>query len=743
MIKYLLNIYHPTRFLEQHHTPMPVPLTKSEYWYLTSVEGLDTTFRTMDAVETTDYASQLEMQQGAELREMAFTLTLDSQHIDDALTFAGRYFTPGVNAVLVDCSTGAFMPCVIKNYEFNRYSKSTEITLNLQPTDRYWHVGARQTITYGTANYNNGDVTVPVKVVDYKTYRATWATAAPTQAYVTYTHDDTVIDPYTGDTETATTSKYILFDVSAANISAPRVDGFDRYVELRLTLDFAKGQALFAWRSNGADRWSEIDITGAIKTQYTNWFLTTPPSNNDKITVQYDRINPTIDTGIEITTYPLFETQPVDGTPATITDYAPSVIPGNIRKGVVVDGIEGSYDGESPETYDGPYTVYGGVDEQTLETAGKVATDNIVISAVTTSTSDDLVVDWDYRSVGDITREPLTDVNKYKHVRGMLKRGGYMPAQTECEEAYRFYIPDSEAAKIIPSNIRKGVNILEVTGDIQSIDTITYPTGALYPLHQIITYLDASQLDISSLTTLYGLFRSSRGGHQMSALQKLVLPAIGTNITSLESAFGEVGQQSGSASDKNYPLDALKEIIITQEFNLANVTSMQYMCQGCAALEKFDFPDGCDVAKVTSLRQMFMYCTSLKSVSMRNLNFASLAGNYGYEGGYNIFTGCTALTTIDMSGTTMPAITGLKRAFKQCYALTTVTWPDNFCAGFTSGAQLVLSDCPLSAASLTDLVNKLASHTYNCTLALSATCQALLTDAQKATLTAKKWTLST
>lgn len=742
MIKYLLNIYHPTRFLEQHHTPMPVPLTKSQYWQLTSVEGLDTTFKTMDAVETTDYASQLEMQQGTELRELAFTLTLDSQHIDDALTFAGRYFTPGVNAVLVDCGTGAFMPCIIKNYEFDRYSKSTEITLNLQPTDRYWHVGARQTITYGTANYNNGDTTVPVKVVDYKTYRATWETAAPTKAYVIYAHNDTVIDPYTGDTETVTTSKYLLFDISDVDIRAYRVDGFDRYVELRLTLDFAKGQALFAWRSNGEDTWSETDITDAIQTPYTNWFLTCPPSNNDEIIVQYDRV-PTIDASVEITTYPLFETQPVDGTPVTITDYAPAVIPGNIRKGVVVDGIEGTYDGESPETYEGPYAVYGRTYEQTLETAGKVATDNIIISSVTTGTSDDLVADWDYRSVGDITREPLLDVNKYKHVRGMLKRGGYMPTQTECEKAYRFYIPASEAVKIIPSNIRKGVDILEVTGDIQSIDTITYLANPLYPLHKIITYLDASNLDISSLTTLNGLFRASREGWQMSALERLVLPAIGANITSLESAFGEAGVETGSESARHYPLLKLKEIIITNEFNLTNVTSMRFMCQGCESLEQFTIPDGCNVAKVTTLKQAFMYCKSLKSVSMRNLNFASLAGEYGYEGGYNIFTSCTSLTTIDMTGTTMPAITALERAFSKCYALTTVTWPDNFCSGFTRNAKLTLSDCPLSTASLTDLVNKLSSHTYNCTLALSAACQALLTDEQRATLTSKNWTLST
>lgn len=101
-----------------------------------------------------------------------------------------------------------------------------------------------------------------------------------------------------------------------------------------------------------------------------------------------------------------------------------------------------------------------------------------------------------------------------------------------------------------------------------------------------------------------------------------------------------------------------------------------------------------------------------------------------------IFSGCTALKTIPYLG--LFGVTDLNSAFTQCKALEDVTIDGSIDVNFNISATAVLTET--SVQSIIDHLKDLTGQTSQ-SLTFHTDVGARLTDAQKATITAKNWTL--
>ena len=80
-----------------------------------------------------------------------------------------------------------------------------------------------------------------------------------------------------------------------------------------------------------------------------------------------------------------------------------------------------------------------------------------------------------------------------------------------------------------------------------------------------------------------------------------------------------------------------------------NLTSLQGMFSGCTALTSIDLR-GLDRSKVTTMNNMFGGCTALTSIDLRGLDTSKVTTMN------NMFSGCTALTSIDLRGLDMTSL---------------------------------------------------------------------------------------
>ena len=140
---------------------------------------------------------------------------------------------------------------------------------------------------------------------------------------------------------------------------------------------------------------------------------------------------------------------------------------------------------------------------------------------------------------------------------------------------------------------------------------------------------------------------------------------------------------------------------------------------------------------VISTQSMF-YCTN----NTKDLTLKRVTLNFDTSNSANcqhMFTYCQALETIDgqplnFSGITVASRTG---AFTQCIGLVDVRFEEN-----SIPLSISFVNCAnLSTDSIQSIIDGLATVDATQTLTLHSTVGAKLTDTQKATITAKNWTL--
>ena len=122
-----------------------------------------------------------------------------------------------------------------------------------------------------------------------------------------------------------------------------------------------------------------------------------------------------------------------------------------------------------------------------------------------------------------------------------------------------------------------------------------------------------------------------------------------------------------------------------------NVTSMYNMFDGCSSLTSLDV-SGFDTSAVTSMDYMFQNCSSLTSLDLSNFDTSAVTDMR------DMFNGCSSLTSLDVSSFNTSAITNTWKMFDGCSSLTSLD-----VSGFDTSAVTSMDYMFQNCSSLTSL----------------------------------------
>ena len=110
---------------------------------------------------------------------------------------------------------------------------------------------------------------------------------------------------------------------------------------------------------------------------------------------------------------------------------------------------------------------------------------------------------------------------------------------------------------------------------------------------------------------------------------------------------------------------ALETISGLENLNTANVTDMNSMFSGCSALTSLDLKNF-NTENVTDMSYMFFKCSALTSLDLKNFKTARVKHMY------YMFYGCSALTSLDLKNFNTENVTDMYNMFDGCSALTSL-----------------------------------------------------------------------
>ena len=182
-----------------------------------------------------------------------------------------------------------------------------------------------------------------------------------------------------------------------------------------------------------------------------------------------------------------------------------------------------------------------------------------------------------------------------------------------------------------------------------------------------------------------------------------------------------------SLFDTNNDLESLNLAGVSTQ----NATSMYGMFNNCKSLTSLDLSNF-NTRNVIYMNGMFNSCSSLTSLDMSNFNTQNVTNMNG------MFYSCSSLTTLNL-GNEFGAgkVTNVSGMFESCKSLQTITGSIK-----NLSISLSLSVSPLDHDSAVRIINGLANVTDTQTLALSSTTKATLSEAEKAIVIRKGWTLA-
>ncbi|MBO5043682.1 MAG: BspA family leucine-rich repeat surface protein [Alistipes sp.] len=109
-------------------------------------------------------------------------------------------------------------------------------------------------------------------------------------------------------------------------------------------------------------------------------------------------------------------------------------------------------------------------------------------------------------------------------------------------------------------------------------------------------------------------------------------------------------------------LSTITSINFNNAFNTSNVTNMSYMFSGCEALTALDVSNF-DTSNVTNMYGMFNKCRALKTLDLSNFDTSNVT-TMG-----SMFQYCGVLTSVDISSFNTANVTNMSSMFFCCYAL--------------------------------------------------------------------------
>ena len=122
-----------------------------------------------------------------------------------------------------------------------------------------------------------------------------------------------------------------------------------------------------------------------------------------------------------------------------------------------------------------------------------------------------------------------------------------------------------------------------------------------------------------------------------------------------------------------------------QYLNTENVTTMGDMFYGCSALTTLDVSKF-DTKNVTNMSRMFWDCSALKTLDVSEFDTKNVTTMGG------MFSGCSALTILDVSNFDTKNVTYMDRMFKNCSALKTLDL-SNFDTQNVTDMSSMFEDC--------------------------------------------------
>ena len=151
--------------------------------------------------------------------------------------------------------------------------------------------------------------------------------------------------------------------------------------------------------------------------------------------------------------------------------------------------------------------------------------------------------------------------------------------------------------------------------------------------------------------------------------------------------------------------EKIKKVVFDASFANARPTSC-YMwfdyCPNLTTIEGFEY---FNTENVTNMRDMFGYCTSLKSLDLTNFNTENVTDMY------YMFYNCTSLESLDLTNFNTAKVTNMTDMFRKCSALKTIYASDKFVTDQVTEGSDMFSDC----SNLKDYTSSKEDHTYaNC-----------------------------
>ena len=148
-----------------------------------------------------------------------------------------------------------------------------------------------------------------------------------------------------------------------------------------------------------------------------------------------------------------------------------------------------------------------------------------------------------------------------------------------------------------------------------------------------------------------------------------------------------------------------------------------------------------DTSMITDMSNMFNLCSKLTSLDLSGFN-TSMVTNM-----HDMFNGCSSLTSLDLSSFNTSAVTSMGSMFRNCPNLTSLILGPNF---FKTPTVTSIDFSSCTKWTNDTVVTSLVTNSYDrataglktMTLQLSANTKAALTDEQKATITAKGYTIA-
>lgn len=309
--------------------------------------------------------------------------------------------------------------------------------------------------------------------------------------------------------------------------------------------------------------------------------------------------------------------------------------------------------------------------------------------------------------------------------------------------------------------------------------SVTDMSGMFYSCDSIKS-INLLEMDTSSVTNMNNMFN-----HCIS-LSSIDLSGLNTsNVTNMSHMFNECrglesvdfsGFDTSKVIDMSYifnDCEKLKSIDLSG-FNTSAVTNMHGMFNACRKLTSLNLSNF-DTSKVTDMSNMFNNCEKLESIDLSKFNTSAVTnmgemfGGYRYDGTEYI----SGFTSLDLSSFNTSNVTNMNRMFQYCEKLTSLDL-SSFDTSSVADMNYMFNNCPnltflilgpnffktskvtsVDFSSSTKWINdtvvtSLVTNSYDrttaglstMTLQLSTNTKAALTDEQKATVTAKGYTIA-